>query len=94
MAVDEVMMSPRTKLVAWFVLGIVMALAPFLGTLPTVIGMVIAFNNPEQGGRETELLKESIDIGLLLTWAGISVCPAGIAIAVVSAVKLSRNKNS
>lgn len=87
-------LSRKTKLTAWLVLGIIMALGPILGTLPTAIGMAMTFRNLDQGGRQAEIFDRSIEIGTWSTLAGFAACPVGIAIAIVSAVKLSRNKNS
>lgn len=80
-------MSRKTKLILWFWLGIVLALAPILGTLPTVIGMVTAFGRLNQPAQPA-MLDQSVRLGLLLTMAGLLACPIGIVIAVVAAIRL------
>ncbi|HUY90642.1 MAG TPA: MotA/TolQ/ExbB proton channel family protein [Pirellulales bacterium] len=86
-------MSRKTILTAWLVAGIVLALGPVLGTLPTMLGMVTAFRDLDQGGPQAADLEGSVRLGMWLTIAGLLVCPVGIMIVVVSAMKLQRNKN-
>lgn len=86
-------LNRKATLTAWLVVGIVLALGPILGTLPSAIGMAATFRNLDQGGAQEAIFEESVRVGMWLTIAGLLVCPVGIAIVVVSAVKLSRSKN-
>ena len=86
-------MSRNTRLTFWLVVGIVLALGPIFGTLPTVIGMIASFNNLDEGGARGIILGKSISLGQWLTLAGLLLCPIGMAIIAVSAVRFWRNKN-
>lgn len=85
-------MSRKAKLIVWLVVGIVLTLAPILGTLPTVVAMVASFRRvAEDGPPRPDIVDEGIGLGLWLTAAGLLVCPIGILIAVVAAIKLARS---
>lgn len=79
----------KTKLKMLLVLGIVLALGPILGTLPTVIGMVAAFRHLDLPGWRT-VLEESVRLGMWLTLAGLVTCPIGIVVVAVAAIRLRK----
>jgi hypothetical protein len=87
-------MNRKAKLTVWLVVGVAMALGPIIGTLPGIIGMVMTFRHLDEGGWQAEIFDESIDVSVWLILAGLVVCPIGIVVAVISAVKLIRNKGS
>jgi len=89
----ELKMKRKTKLIIWLVVGIILALGPIWGMVGTVVGMVMAFGHIQQGGTaEPEVLANDMGIALITTAAGWIVCPIGIVIIIVSAIKLGKSK--
>ena len=72
---------------ALFVLGILLALAPIFATLPTIAGMVSSYSVAQENPRPEDL-SAAIHLSLVLTAIGLSICPVGIALAIVSTIKL------
>ena len=83
-------MKGRTKLIAWLVAGIILALGPIWGMIGTVLGMILAFGNLGQPQPQAEALAGNISLALYATAAGWIACPIGIVIIIVSAIKLGR----
>jgi biopolymer transport protein ExbB/TolQ len=75
----------------WLVLGVFLVLGPLWGTLGTVVGMVRSFNAiaGSQSPRPEQLAAD-ISTALYATMAGLVVCPIGIVIIVVYAIRCSR----
>ena len=87
-------MKRKNKLIAWLAGGIILALGPVWGMLGTVVGMVLAFGHLGQAEQQAEVLANDISLALYTTAAGFIVCPFGIAIIIVSAIKLSKAKKT
>jgi biopolymer transport protein ExbB len=85
-------MKRKNKLVIWLIGGIILALGPIWGMLGTVVGMVSAFGHLAESEPQTEVLANDISLALYTTAAGLIVCPIGIVIIIVSAIKLSKAK--
>jgi len=62
------------------VVATVFVLGPILGLLPTIYGMVRAFNHAASSGGSTDVtaLGESVSLSLLATAVGIAVFPVGV----------------
>ncbi len=83
-------MKRKTKLIAWLVVGIILALGPIWGMLGTVIGMVLTFDHLGHAEPQVDAIANGISLALYTTFAGWVVCPIGIVIIVVSAIRLGR----
>ena len=84
-------MKPKTKLIIWLVVGIILALGPVWGMVGTIAGMVMAFSHVQQGGMaEPELLANDMGLAMLTTLAGWIVCPIGVVIIIISAIRLGK----
>ena len=85
-------MKRKTRLIAWLISGGVLALGPIWGMIGTIVGMISAF---QKIGQETvgnpEALASDISLAMYTTAAGWIACPIGIAIIIVSAIKLGRS---
>lgn len=85
--------KPRQRRGMWsalFVLGILLSLAPIFGTLLTTAGMVSAFQQiaASQEQPRPQDLATGISRSMIFTALGLSICPVGVALAIVSAIKL------
>ena len=87
-------MKRKNKLITWLAGGIILALGPVWGMLGTVVGMVLSFGHFGQAGLQAEVVANDISLALYSTAAGFLVCPFGIAIIIVSAIKLSKAKKT
>jgi biopolymer transport protein ExbB/TolQ len=85
-------MKRKSKLVTWLVGGVILALGPLWGWLGTVVGMVMAFGRLAQGEPEVEALARDISFALYTTVAGLVACPIGIAVIIVTVIKLTKTK--
>ncbi len=82
-------MKRKTKLIIWLVIGVILSLGPIWGIVGTVVGMIMTFARIQQGGMaEPEVLANDVSITLITTAAGFLMCPVGIVIIIVSAIKL------
>ncbi len=82
-------MKRKSKLITWLVGGVILALGPIWGWLGTVLGMVMAFSRLAQGEPEVEALAHDISFALYTTVAGLIACPIGIAIIIITVIKLT-----
>jgi ABC-type sulfate transport system permease subunit len=86
-------MDRKTKLTVWLALGIALTLTPIMGTVPGILAQVTAFRHLDEAGARA-VFDEGIHVSVWLTLAGLVVCPVGIVIVVVSAIKLGRHKST
>ena len=84
-------MDRKSKLIAWLVVGILMALSPFLGAIPGIVAQVATFRHLDEPGARA-VFDEGIRVSVWLTLAGFIACPIGIVIVVISAIRLGRHK--
>jgi hypothetical protein len=87
-------MKRKNKLIAWLAGGIILALGPVWGMLGTVVGMVLAFGHFGQAELQAEVVANDISLALYTTAAGFIVCPFGIAIIIIAAIRLSKAKRT
>lgn len=85
-------MKRDNKLIAWLIVGAILALGPIWGLIGTVVGMLMAFNHLGEGSPEVDVLATDISIALYTTAAGYVAFPIGAVIIIVVIVKMSRNK--
>jgi len=81
-------MRRKTKLIVWLNVGILLALGPVWGVLGTALGMMRAFSHLAETSPDAGALADDISLALYTTAAGWIICPLGIAIIVIAAIKL------
>lgn len=84
-------MKRKTKLIAWLVAGIIFALGPIWGMVATVVGMLLAFRNLGQSQPQAQALAGNISLALYTAMAGWIASPIGLAIIIVTVIKLVKN---
>lgn len=83
----------RTALAGLLVLGILLTLGPMWGLLCTVFGIVATFNEAAHTATiDPATLAREFHFSLYTTVAGLFVCPLGIAMVAISAIRLSKLK--
>lgn len=87
-------MKRKTKLNCWLGVGILLALGPLWGIIGSVLGMILSFGAVTQSQMPAETFAGNIGFALLTTVVGFILCPIGVALMVVSAVKLSKETQS
>ena len=74
------------------VIGIVFALGPLWGVIGTVLGMTQAFGHLAESEPQAEALASDISLALYTTAGGHIMCPIGIILIVIAAIKMSKLK--
>jgi biopolymer transport protein ExbB/TolQ len=80
----------KTQLTIWLILGIILALGPIWGLIGQIVGMILCFIDLSQPAPDVGSLAMNINLALYVTVIGFVVCPIGIAIAIISGLKLSK----
>ncbi len=80
----------KRNLTIWLIIGIILALGPIWGIIGHVVGMILCFINLSQSTPDVESLAMNISLALYITVIGVIACPIGIAIAIISGIKLSK----
>ena len=87
------MMKSKKAYVVMLVIGILLALGPVWGFVGTVLGITRAFSHlAELGSASNDVLAEDISLALYTTAAGLIMCPIGIVLIVIAAIKMSKLK--
>ncbi|MEQ1858466.1 MAG: MotA/TolQ/ExbB proton channel family protein [Chthoniobacteraceae bacterium] len=82
-------------MIAGIILGSLLTLAPFIGLLGTVIGMMGAFKTLGSSGiADPKALADDIGISLMSTATGLFVFPVGVVILSLSLIFYYRLRSS
>jgi biopolymer transport protein ExbB/TolQ len=84
-------MKRKTRLIAWLVAGVVLAMGPLWGLIGTVVAMLLAFGRIYEGDEpQAEALAGDVSLAIYTSAVGWIVCPVGLVIVIVAALRLSR----